>query len=230
MVGGRDGYLPLANAAAKALEASGHYAKQPKRRTTVGPEMNSGKTTPKAGIRLRNFTSVRDAIEEQMEHIFSGDDGQAGLDDAVAKSNEILKEFAALYELDGGARGTHKVFRNRSLPYALVVPRLGGDHCVLLLAGVNMRCVCRCPGLAVRRPADLHRPRQTRAPASRSARLPAASPTSFSLLGLVVISAPGRPRQREDPRAHDAPEPAPAACGIAPAMRQHHLCSSSIRL
>jgi hypothetical protein len=34
-----------------------------------------------------------------MEHIFSGNKtAKQGLDDAVAKSNEILKEFAALYK------------------------------------------------------------------------------------------------------------------------------------
>jgi sn-glycerol 3-phosphate transport system substrate-binding protein len=96
---GVTGYLPLTNASAKALEASGHYAKNPNQKTAVN-QMNAGKTTPNSqGIRLGNFTSVRDAIEEQMENIFSGaKPPKQGLDDAVAKSNEILKEFAALYK------------------------------------------------------------------------------------------------------------------------------------
>jgi len=96
---GVTGYLPLTNAAAKAMEASGHYTKNPNQKTAVN-QMNSGKTTPNSqGIRLGNFTSVRDAIEEQMELIFSGSKtAKQGLDDAVAKSSEILKEFAALYK------------------------------------------------------------------------------------------------------------------------------------
>jgi len=96
---GVTGYLPLTNGAAKALEASGHYAKNPNQKTAV-TQMSNGKTTPNSqGIRLGNFTSVRDAIEEQMEHIFSGNKtAKQGLDEAVAKSNEILKEFAALYK------------------------------------------------------------------------------------------------------------------------------------
>ena len=96
---GVTGYLPLTNAAAKALEASGHYTKNPNQKTAVN-QMNAGKTTPNSqGIRLGNFTSIRDAIEEQMEHIFSGNKtAKQGLDDAVAKGNEILKEFAALYK------------------------------------------------------------------------------------------------------------------------------------
>jgi sn-glycerol 3-phosphate transport system substrate-binding protein len=95
---GVTGYLPLTNSAAKALEASGHYVKSPDQKTAV-VQMNAGKTTPNSqGIRLGNFNSVRDAIEEQMENIFSGNKtAKQGLDDAVAKSNDILKEFAALY-------------------------------------------------------------------------------------------------------------------------------------
>ena len=95
---GVTGYLPLTNSAAKALEASGHYVKNPHQKTAV-VQMNAGKTTPNSqGIRLGNFNSVRDAIEEQMENIFSGNKtAKQGLDDAAAKSNDILKEFAALY-------------------------------------------------------------------------------------------------------------------------------------
>jgi sn-glycerol 3-phosphate transport system substrate-binding protein len=81
------------------MEASGHFGKNPNQRTAIA-QMNSGKTTPNSqGIRLGNFNSVRDAIEEQMENILSGKKtAKQGLDDAVAKSNEILKEFAALYK------------------------------------------------------------------------------------------------------------------------------------
>jgi sn-glycerol 3-phosphate transport system substrate-binding protein len=95
---GVTGYLPLTNSAAKALEASGHYVKNPNQKTAI-VQMNTRKTTPNSqGIRLGNFNSVRDAIEEQMENIFSGSKTpKQGLDDAVAKSNDILKEFAALY-------------------------------------------------------------------------------------------------------------------------------------
>ena len=90
------GYLPLTHAAVKAMEASGHYAKNPHQKTAVD-QMNKVKTTPNSqGTRLGNSVAVRDAIEEQMELIFSGaKTPQQGLGDAVAKGNEILKEFAA---------------------------------------------------------------------------------------------------------------------------------------
>src|SRR5205814_1111178 len=92
---GLTGYLPLTNAAVKAMESSGHFQKNPQQRTAID-QMLGGKTTPNSqGIRLGNFVSIRDAIEEQMENIFSGKKtAKQGLDDAVAKSSEILKEFA----------------------------------------------------------------------------------------------------------------------------------------
>ena len=95
---GITGYLPLTNAAVKAMEGSGIYQKSPHLKMSVN-QMNSGKTTPNSqGIRLGNYTSIRDAIEEQMELIFAGKKtSKQGLDDAVAKSRDILKEFAALY-------------------------------------------------------------------------------------------------------------------------------------
>jgi sn-glycerol 3-phosphate transport system substrate-binding protein len=94
---GVTGYLPLTNAAVQAMEP--HYAKNPNQKTAI-TQISSGKTTPNSqGIRLGNFVSVRDAIEEQMENVFSGKKtAKQGLDDAVAKSNGILKEFAALYK------------------------------------------------------------------------------------------------------------------------------------
>jgi len=96
---GVTGYVPLTNAAVKAMEASGHFQKNPQQKTAI-TQMQAGKTTPNSqGIRLGNFVSVRDAIEEQMENVFGGKKtAKQGLDDAVAKSNDILKEFAALYK------------------------------------------------------------------------------------------------------------------------------------
>jgi sn-glycerol 3-phosphate transport system substrate-binding protein len=93
------GYLPISNAAVKAMEASGVYAKNPNLKTSV-TQMMSGKTTPNSqGLRLGNFPSVRDAVEEQMENIFNGSKTpKQGMDDAVAKGNDVLKEFAALYK------------------------------------------------------------------------------------------------------------------------------------
>jgi ABC-type glycerol-3-phosphate transport system substrate-binding protein len=53
-------------------------------------------TANSQGHRLGNFAQVRGAIEGEMENVFAGKKtAKEGLDAAVAKGNDILKEFAA---------------------------------------------------------------------------------------------------------------------------------------
>jgi sn-glycerol 3-phosphate transport system substrate-binding protein len=63
----------------------------------VAPAKPDRVTTPNSiGLRLGRLESIRDAIETELESIFSGRKAvKQGLDDAVAKSNTLLKEFAA---------------------------------------------------------------------------------------------------------------------------------------
>lgn len=92
------GYLPLSLAALRELEQAGFYRKNPHMWTAFA-QITGGRTTPNSqGIRLGNFVAIRDAIEAELEHVLAGKkSARQGLDDAVAKGNEILKEFAALY-------------------------------------------------------------------------------------------------------------------------------------
>ncbi len=93
------GYLPISNAAVKALEASGYFKEKPYQFQAFH-QIASGKVTPNSqGIRLGNFVSIRDAVEAEMELILNGQKtAKQGLTDAVKKGDEILKEFAALYK------------------------------------------------------------------------------------------------------------------------------------
>jgi sn-glycerol 3-phosphate transport system substrate-binding protein len=53
-------------------------------------------TANSQGLRLGNFVQIRDVIESEMENVFAGKKStKQGLDDAVTKSNTLLKEFAA---------------------------------------------------------------------------------------------------------------------------------------
>ena len=54
-------------------------------------------STPNSqGLRLGNFVQIRDVIEGELENIFAGKKTvKQGLDEAVTKSNGLLKEFAA---------------------------------------------------------------------------------------------------------------------------------------
>jgi sn-glycerol 3-phosphate transport system substrate-binding protein len=90
------GYLAISNSAVKNLEAGYHFKKNPDQYTAFA-QLTKGTATPNSqGLRLGNFTQIRDVIEAEMENVFAGKKtAKQGLDDAVTKSNEMLKEFAA---------------------------------------------------------------------------------------------------------------------------------------
>jgi sn-glycerol 3-phosphate transport system substrate-binding protein len=110
------GYLAVSNTAVKNLEQGYHFVKNPKQYTAFAqltglpptpPAAMAGKKTapPKpervatpnsSGLRLGNFVQIRDVIEGELENVFGGKKAvKAGLDDAVTKSNALLKDFAA---------------------------------------------------------------------------------------------------------------------------------------
>lgn len=109
------GYLAVSNTAVKNLEQGYHFVKNPKQYTafaqltglpatppaalgkkTAPPKPERVATANSSGLRLGNFVQIREAIEGEMENIFGGKKTvKQGLDDAVAKSNALLKDFAA---------------------------------------------------------------------------------------------------------------------------------------
>ena len=110
------GYLAISNPAVKQLEEAYHFVRNPDQYTAFAeltglppapPAALAGKkpvpakpermaTANSQGIRLGNFVQIRDVIEGEMENVFAGKKtAKQGLDDAVAKGNEVLKEFAA---------------------------------------------------------------------------------------------------------------------------------------
>jgi sn-glycerol 3-phosphate transport system substrate-binding protein len=93
------GYVTLTNASLKYLGQTNHFLRNPDQWTAFA-QLTSGNNTPNTqGIRLGNFVAVRDAIEDELENILARKKSvQQGLDDAVAKGNEILKEFASAYK------------------------------------------------------------------------------------------------------------------------------------
>jgi sn-glycerol 3-phosphate transport system substrate-binding protein len=92
------GYVTITNASLKYLAYTNHFLRSPDQWTAFA-QLTSGNNTPNTqGIRLGNFVAVRDAIESELENILGGKKSvKQGLDDAVAKGNKVLKEFADLY-------------------------------------------------------------------------------------------------------------------------------------
>jgi sn-glycerol 3-phosphate transport system substrate-binding protein len=93
------GYVTITNASLKYLAQTNHFLGNPDQWTAFA-QLTSGNNTPNThGIRLGNFVAVRDAIEDELENILARKKSvQQGLDDAVAKGNKILKEFASSYK------------------------------------------------------------------------------------------------------------------------------------
>ncbi|MGH7400212.1 MAG: sn-glycerol-3-phosphate ABC transporter substrate-binding protein UgpB [Candidatus Rokuibacteriota bacterium] len=90
------GYLAISNSAVKNLETAQHFKRNPDQFTAFAQLTKGTATSNSQGLRLGNFVQIRDVIEAEMENIFAGKkSAKQGLDDAVAKSNELLKEFAA---------------------------------------------------------------------------------------------------------------------------------------
>jgi sn-glycerol 3-phosphate transport system substrate-binding protein len=90
------GYLAISNSAVKNLESGYHFKKNPDQFTAFAQLTKGTATANSQGLRLGNFVQIRDVIEGELENVFAGKKtAKQGLDDAVTKSNDLLKEFAA---------------------------------------------------------------------------------------------------------------------------------------
>ncbi len=92
------GYVPITQTAIKNLEAGYHFKKNPEQWTALS-QLSAAPTANSRGHRLGNMAQLRDVIEPEFENIFAGKKtAKEGLDAAVARANEILKEFAAAHK------------------------------------------------------------------------------------------------------------------------------------
>jgi sn-glycerol 3-phosphate transport system substrate-binding protein len=90
------GYLPITNAAAELTASQGFYDANPGTDTSIKQMTNKAPTENSKGLRLGNFVQIRDIINEELEAIWSGDKtAEQGLDDAVKRGNELLRQFQA---------------------------------------------------------------------------------------------------------------------------------------
>ncbi len=93
------GYVPITLTAAEILEAEGHFEKEPYQKMAVNMLTYSTPTKDTMGIRLGNFLEIRNVVEEELENIFANKKTvEQGLDDAVRRSNQLLEEFAEIYQ------------------------------------------------------------------------------------------------------------------------------------
>jgi sn-glycerol 3-phosphate transport system substrate-binding protein len=90
------GYVPITLAAAKATEDAGFYKKHPGRDVAVKELTLNPPTENSKGLRIGNFTQIRDIVDEELESVWSGKkDAKTALDEAVKRGNEQLRKFEA---------------------------------------------------------------------------------------------------------------------------------------
>ena len=89
------GYLPITLAAYEPTHKEGFYAKVPGT-DTIRQITNKPPTANSKGLRLGNFVQIRDVIEEELEAALSGKKtAKEGMDAAVKRGNELLRQFEA---------------------------------------------------------------------------------------------------------------------------------------
>lgn len=95
------GYIPVTVKGYELLKSEGFYA-DPKRvnRDIAIASLTASEVTPLSrGIRLGNFTSIRAEIRAELEAAFTGQkDMQTAIDEAVERSNQILRRYEQTYK------------------------------------------------------------------------------------------------------------------------------------
>ena len=88
------GYLPITRAAFDLSRKQGFYDRTPGAAISIEQVTLKPPTDNSKGVRLGSFVLVRDAIEDELEQVFSGKkSAQAGLDAAVERGNRLLRQF-----------------------------------------------------------------------------------------------------------------------------------------
>ncbi len=93
------GYFPITITAYEDLKKKGYFEENPYQEVGINQLTRSKPTKNSRGLRLGYFIQIRNIINEEMELIWNGSKTpQQAMDDAVARSNEKLREFEKTYK------------------------------------------------------------------------------------------------------------------------------------
>ena len=90
------GYLPITSASYELSKTQGFYDENPGTDTSIKQMTLNPPTENSKGLRLGNFVQIRDIINEELETVWAGEKtAKEALDRAVARGNDLLREFEA---------------------------------------------------------------------------------------------------------------------------------------
>jgi sn-glycerol 3-phosphate transport system substrate-binding protein len=93
------GYLPISLDAYKMLKTQGYYKTNPDQEVAVNQLQRATPNSLSRGLRLGNFTQIRDVLNEELEKIWaSRSTGITGLEAGTKRSNALLKRYARTQE------------------------------------------------------------------------------------------------------------------------------------
>ena len=88
------GYFPITLTAYNKLKADGYYQQEPLQEVGILQMTRRDPTENSRGIRLGSFPQIRDVMNEELEMLWQGKKtAKQALDEAVSRSNEILRQF-----------------------------------------------------------------------------------------------------------------------------------------
>jgi sn-glycerol 3-phosphate transport system substrate-binding protein len=88
------GYLPITRAAFDQTRAQGFYDRNPGAAISIEEVTLNPPTENSRGLRLGSFVLIRDAVEDELEMVFSGKkSAREAMDAAVERGNKLLRQF-----------------------------------------------------------------------------------------------------------------------------------------
>jgi len=91
------GYVPLSNKAYQLAKSQDYYKQHPTREIAILQLTRGTPTVNSTGFHFGNFTQTMMAQREEFENVVAGKKTpQAGMDDAVKRGNEILRQYEKL--------------------------------------------------------------------------------------------------------------------------------------
>ncbi|SEL02874.1 carbohydrate ABC transporter substrate-binding protein, CUT1 family [Variovorax sp. YR750] len=91
------GYVPLSNKAYQLAKSQDYYKQHPTREIAILQLTRGTPTANSTGFHFGNFTQTMMAQREEFENVVAGKKTpQAGMDDAVKRGNEILRQYEKL--------------------------------------------------------------------------------------------------------------------------------------